>query len=430
MPYTGAFLYALCPRCRNPVVIAHAAPAPPRADAQAGPRFPSAADTDRPPAKPLAPASPYPLPPGALLETELPPPPPAAHIVQRLARGATVLGTAVVTFLLFGNLLTLVFSAPAVVQFASTHPETRVPFFVAFPFPIVIGSLDGAWAGAWHLVLAAAILGSVGVVLRRHLKDGTDKVFGVLQGQPAPALSESNGLFVIARLFCVTVLVAELVAIIATLAGDPPQIPQGLADASDLSLFIGLAHASVWEELVTRVLLLGLPLLLVHVAGRGRPEQSPLRYLLGSGHTLDGTALAFLLFSSAVFGIAHLPAWNLWKLPSAAVSGIAMGYLFLRYGLVASITFHFLTDYLLASTYLFADARGYLGILEVCLYVLMVVGVAQAGRYLFVLMEVVRARAVPPYLGGPPPRAESSIGSVGGAAPAGEVAPLRPGPDP
>lgn len=423
MPYTGAFLYALCPRCRTPVVIARAVRAPP--PASSGAAFPSAADTDRAPRRAAPPALSHPLPPAALLQNELPPPPPSAHIVQRLARGSTVVGVAIVIALLLNNVLVLLVSTPSVFEYAATHSSPSVQLLFAFPFPIEVASFGGPAAASWHLVMVGAILLSVGTVFRRHLKEAADKVLGVLQTSPAPTLSEPNGLFVMARLFSVSLLVNLVVASAAALAGQSPRVPEGLENSSDLSIYIGLANASVWEELVTRVLLLGIPLLLIHRAGRGRLEQPWTRYIFGGRVTLDGPAVALLVFSAAVFGVAHVPGYDIWKLPPTLFAGLALGYLFLRYGLAAAISMHFLTDYLFASTLWFSGATGYLLILDVCFVALLIIGVANAGRYLLVLFEAVRARRIPPYLGGPAIMGEAAPPQL---PPEALVAPVGPHP--
>ncbi|HYS71376.1 MAG TPA: CPBP family intramembrane glutamic endopeptidase, partial [Thermoplasmata archaeon] len=59
-------------------------------------------------------------------------------------------------------------------------------------------------------------------------------------------------------------------------------------------------------------------------------------------------AVALVLGSSAVFGLAHVPIYGAWKFVSAMVAGVGMGYLFLRHGFLAGILFHFATDYLAA----------------------------------------------------------------------------------
>ena len=62
-----------------------------------------------------------------------------------------------------------------------------------------------------------------------------------------------------------------------------------------------------------------------------------------------------MVFSSAMFGIAHSFNWDLYKVLPAFFAGLAMGYLFLKFGLYASIMFHFFTDYLSVSLSIWAE---------------------------------------------------------------------------
>jgi hypothetical protein len=98
-----------------------------------------------------------------------------------------------------------------------------------------------------------------------------------------------------------------------------------------------------------------------------------------------------------VFGAAHVPLWDVWKFPSTFVTGLFLGFLFLRYGLAAAIVFHFLNDYLPPVVALSAQT-AFPVLVVVALYLLMVVGVANAGRYLILVRDFLRFRELPPHL--------------------------------
>lgn len=112
-----------------------------------------------------------------------------------------------------------------------------------------------------------------------------------------------------------------------------------------------LANASVWEEIITRVMFIGVPMLLYDLVRKDRKELR--RYFLGGGFELKGFALFLLFFSAGMFGAAHVFNWDLWKVFPTFVSGVGLGFLFLRYGLYASIMMHFFVDYLAIPTYVF-----------------------------------------------------------------------------
>jgi len=104
---------------------------------------------------------------------------------------------------------------------------------------------------------------------------------------------------------------------------------------------INLAEASVWEEFAGRVLLIGVPLMFIHFGKQG----GSWRYLLG-GHGRFGKAEVILvLFSSLLFGFAHL-GWGPWKVVPTFVTGLLFGYLYVKVGLHATVVMHFLFDYI------------------------------------------------------------------------------------
>lgn len=115
------------------------------------------------------------------------------------------------------------------------------------------------------------------------------------------------------------------------------------------------AEAPVWEEIITRVLLLGIPLMIVDVIRKAvnDSEMKPLRrYILGGGFKFGKAELLFLIISSILFGYAHLGSWDFFKIIPATAAGFAMGYMYLKFGLYASISMHAINNLLGFSTLL------------------------------------------------------------------------------
>jgi len=124
-------------------------------------------------------------------------------------------------------------------------------------------------------------------------------------------------------------------------------IDPGTPDFTDDSLWkliFAFANASVWEELVTRVLFIGVPLLFVDLARRGGMRWK--NYVLGGGFKLCKPEIVLLVFSSAMFALAHISSWDTYKMPPTFIAGLALGYLFLRVGLYAAIMLHFTVDFI------------------------------------------------------------------------------------
>ena len=129
-------------------------------------------------------------------------------------------------------------------------------------------------------------------------------------------------------------------------------------------LIMSLLHASVYEELLCRLGMLGLPCLIVALMLK-RKDSPWWRYLLG-GAKFEWWMVVFVLFSAVMFGAAHLTNWGTWKFIPTFVFGLVTGYLFLKYGLHACIGAHFLNDFLMASQWGFgAPAMFMLGMLVV-----------------------------------------------------------------
>jgi hypothetical protein len=380
VPFTGAFAFVLCPNDRTVIYLSYAVRAP--------------TGSANPGAITLPAASAF-LPPDLVL-------PPPVHIVRRIARAASIAGTALTFFILISELAALLIGAPEAWAYASSTGGQVVAIFVVFPVPILLGGLGGEAAALWYSLLLGTIVLSAAFLFRAHLGDAWAKFLRTVEGQGAPPLSEPNALFAMARLFSLSIFSAVLVNYIAEALGSSPRLPAGLESEPVAAQLITLAHASVWEELITRVLLLGVPLLIIHYFGRGRLEKPARRYVLGGGFALDGPVVGLILFQAAIFAAAHVPGWDLWKFPSAFITGMALGLLFVRYGLMASILVHFLADYL-GPTIALAGQTDFPLLILLAFYVLLAVGAVQAIRYLFVLQEIIALGRIPEYMGGPVP---------------------------
>jgi len=124
-------------------------------------------------------------------------------------------------------------------------------------------------------------------------------------------------------------------------------VPSSLKSDALWKLMLVLANASVYEELISRALLIGLPLMLIYIAIKKTDIKHSFKILLGGNIKIGNIEIIFLLISSIMFSLAHLGGWDVFKLPSTLIGGLIFGYLFLRYGLYMSILFHFTIDYLL-----------------------------------------------------------------------------------
>ncbi len=147
---------------------------------------------------------------------------------------------------------------------------------------------------------------------------------------------------VLIYLFLIDISLVILYNIIVILTGVFPAGP-GDWDFENWQLLFLLANASVYEELVTRVLLIGLPLFII---GSSSGRYRGLRTLIGGTKTFDQPTMVLIVLSSLIFGLAHvIYGWDAFKFPSAFFSGLLFAYLYIEKGLHASIMLHFMIDY-------------------------------------------------------------------------------------
>ena len=207
--------------------------------------------------------------------------------------------------------------------------------FVVLPIVVTFMTLSGPALLAYYFLLIIAILMSCSWVLLRGFGQFKKELAMTAESRKHSAIFATLGLLFATLFFSV------LVALIANPSSDELPDQGTLAE----SLF-SLANASVWEELIVRVLMIGLPMVLVDLV-RGKRQTRWHSYILGGKFGVGIPEVALVLISAFIFGFAHFASgWGAWKIIPTTVGGFAFGYLFLRYGITASIVMHFSTDYL------------------------------------------------------------------------------------
>ena len=239
------------------------------------------------------------------------------------------------------SLVTLIYGIQLVVP-AILDVWAGFNLFLVLPVIITIVNISGYALVIFYFLLIAAIAASCAWIFLSSINSFSKELSMKAQPRIHSALFETCGL-----LFA-TLFFSLLVALIA----NPP--PSDLPEEGTLeeNLFL-LANASVWEELVVRVLLIGVPMMFIDLARRRRQPKLH-SYILGGGFKMGKPEVVMILASSIIFGYAHYASgWGAWKIIPATVGGLAFGYLFLKFGLAASIMMHFGTDYLSMPTLVF-----------------------------------------------------------------------------
>ena len=215
------------------------------------------------------------------------------------------------------------------------HQLEDFRFFVAVPYLLFFGSLSGTGLLVYYLFLVAAISASLAWVVISSAKG----YFKELSMKAKPR--EHSALFEICALMFATLFLNFVIIIVTGAANETTPGTQ-----TDAEMLFSLANASVWEEIAVRVLLIGVPLLFVDLVRRNT-RKDWYAYFLGGKFKIGIPEIALIVFSAVMFGVAHyLGGWGEWKIPAAGIAGLAFGYLYLKFGIAASITLHFTFDYL------------------------------------------------------------------------------------
>ena len=223
--------------------------------------------------------------------------------------------------------------------------------FALLPPGLVIGIsyLSGGGFLLYFAFVFASIAASFGwLLLREWRKIASDSISGVSKLRlDVPA---GNTLFEIAGLLFATISFSVLYYLIIY-SYLSPTVPK-FGKMPLWTQLYGFARAGVWEEIVSRIPFIGLPLLFVDIA-RGR--RAPLyRYLVGGGFKTDRATVLLITIAALIFGVAHATAgWDVFKIIPAMVGGMAMGYLYTKRGIHASMLLHFANDYLSMPSELF-----------------------------------------------------------------------------
>jgi len=162
---------------------------------------------------------------------------------------------------------------------------------------------------------------------------------------------ENTGMFWVSNSICFSLFFAFILAIVLSILGQEMTSP--FDDISDTELMFLSANAALWEEILSRVLIIGVPMALASIVVT--KKASALKCLFG-GFEFSLFAVILIVLSSILFGLAHSGWDQSWKILQTGVLGLFLGYVFVRFGLYASILLHFITNYL--SSFEWLDLGG------------------------------------------------------------------------
>ncbi len=334
-----------------------------------------------------------------------------------------------VMVLLLINLAVLIY-----VSYAAVLPELTAGSLPKWPIYTIMPSLRPIFffEGPVQVTIYFFFILVVLLLAYAHfaLSDGKSLVRLLTSPLPnlMPRLRSRNRWTMVAQLFLATTFfqVAYILALNAV-GIDTPAPPREMPDVW-YDMF-GLANASVYEEIASRIALIGLPLFIgslilrllktrggsstvMEYRDRRRFMLGSFRYLIGGNVSRKSPArvlvpaLGLLLFSSLMFGLAHASGWGDWKVFPAFVAGLALGYVFLRGGFLAAVTLHFATDYMAATIILIGEDIALQMFFSLFIIVLLIFGAGYFLYYIIYASNLVRER----FLAAGPAAAPAGIG--------------------
>lgn len=196
-----------------------------------------------------------------------------------------------------------------------------------------VGLLGGTGLQMFWIVIVVAITASVALLLYQSLP-----ALRAPRDEVAERFSETP-LYWVALLLGAALFLNIICALMQI---DDMTLPDDTGIGFVPEALYAYANAAVWEEVITRMVWIGIPMTVLGLLCR---KKDALKYLVG-GFGMSRAALILIVVSSVVFGFGHLSGWGLWKVLPTFISGLAMGYLYVRFGVHASIAFHFIVDYM------------------------------------------------------------------------------------
>jgi hypothetical protein len=258
---------------------------------------------------------------------------------------------------LVAGLVTLVYGVGLVAPDILDNPDWADGYtvFIVVPVFIHLFSISGYALLAYYLLIISAIIACCAWVFLSSYGEFLKEL--TMKAEPR----KHSQIFDISGLIFVEMFALIVVVLVALLLGIS-ETESGVTGTTSELLFL-LANASVWEELIVRVLMIGLPLLVIDLAIR-KGRRNWKSYVLGGGFSFGVPEIVLLMASAAIFGYAHyLGGWEAWIVPWDALGGITFGYLFLRHGLAAAVVLHFAIDYRGMPTEVFGFSEAYMIVL-------------------------------------------------------------------
>ena len=262
--------------------------------------------------------------------------------------------------------------------------DRSMDVIILLPQIVTVGAISGvALQLFWILVMAVIVASCILIAYQsRTIADRSSPNF-------IPRI-RSTPIYWIALFFGAYLILSIVISAIEGALGYSIIIPEDMPTGATPESIFAFADAAVWEEVISRLIPIGIPMVVVAgLCGR----RDCLKYLFG-GFGVTRVALVLIVVSGVIFGMAHEGAWGGPKIVPTMIGGLFMGYLFVRFGIHASIAFHFLLDYSVVIT----DVIGHELFSFIFILVAITGFVAIAGAFKYMKEGAARIRDMPVWI--------------------------------
>lgn len=273
----------------------------------------------------------------------------AAGIKRLLKRFGAVCSLSLFAYLALAVVYFLIIT-PEILQNIYSTAGYYDYLFVITPGIVPILRMDGIVLVVYFTLVAFAITAAYFYIV---LSSSLPTLKEALTGTPG----KHSKMLTISGLFFASYLIIYLNYLFVDASGISPTTPD-FGSYPVWDQVYGYATASVWEELISRVLLIGVPLLWIDLLFRRKSLLPPRKYLLGGVDRFGSVEVVLVVFSAMMFGFGHIWSWDIWKVTPTIIGGFCFGYLFVRFGLYASIMFHLSFNFLTVPLFFLSDAQS------------------------------------------------------------------------
>jgi len=240
-------------------------------------------------------------------------------------------------------------------EYPMNQIELFADLFDVIPFEISIGDAFIVLWSFYIIFFTIAIFGP---------EDGFLKTLSSLLSH-GTTKTKSNYLVAVTKWFSILILVSAIITFTQEGFGVSTTPPP---TENDLIQFFYVSLAPIIEEIGFRVILIGLPLFAFY---SNRASIKHFFKVLWSPNTLNiynsKRAIILIILVAVIFGLSHIISgepWSNGKFAQATASGIILGWVYLRIGLVASILVHWATNYFIFSYVDFISQISFISVEE------------------------------------------------------------------